>query len=70
MKQMLEKVGAKLAAGGAMLAAGTAGALAAVPAEVTTAITDAGADTKTVAGAVLVVMIGIAVFLWIRRAAK
>lgn len=43
---------------------------AAVPAAVTTAISDATADTATVASSVLVLMIGIAVFLWMRRAAR
>jgi len=45
-------------------------AFAAVPAAVTTAISDATTDSATVAGAVLVLIIGIAVFLWMRRAAK
>lgn len=41
---------------------------AAVPAEVTTAITGAVADVATVGAAVLGVIIGIYVFKWIRRA--
>lgn len=43
---------------------------AAVPAEVTTALSDAKADATTVAGAVLVIAIAIAAFLWMRRAAR
>jgi hypothetical protein len=40
---------------------------AAVPAAVTTAITDATADVATIGGAVLVVIITIATFIWLRR---
>lgn len=39
-----------------------------VPAGVTTAITAAGADATTIGGAVLVVLIGIAAFKYMRRA--
>jgi hypothetical protein len=47
----------------------TAGqAFAAVPLEVTTALDDAKADGVTVAGVVLVVIIAIAAFKFIRRA--
>ena len=45
-------------------------AQAAVPAAVTTAITDAGADMATVAGAVFVAIIGLLGFRLMRRAAK
>lgn len=41
---------------------------AAVPAGVTTAIDTAGADAATIGGAVLVVLIGIAAFKYMRRA--
>jgi len=47
--------------------AGLSSASAAVPAAVTTAITDAGADVATIGSAVLVVMIGIATFIWLRK---
>lgn len=40
---------------------------AAVPAAVTTAITDATADVATIGGAVLIVVITIATFMWLRR---
>ena len=63
MKQKIAGVSA-----GALGLVGSASA--AVPEEITTAISDAGTDTVTIASAVLVVMIGISVFLWMRRAAK
>jgi len=43
-------------------------ALADVPAEVTTAITGAGVDSKTVAASVLVVIVGIFAFKLLRKA--
>ena len=43
-------------------------AQAAVPAAVTTAITDAGTDAATVGGLVLVVIVGIASFKYLRKA--
>lgn len=49
-----------------LLAAGSA--MAAVPAEVTTAMTEAKADSLTVAGLALVVIIAIAAFKYMRRA--
>lgn len=45
-------------------------AFAAVPASVSTAITDAGADAATVAGAVLVVLVALLGFHYMRREAK
>lgn len=39
-----------------------------VPAEVTTAITAAGTDVATIGGAVLVVVVGIYAFKFLRRA--
>ncbi|MBL8501764.1 MAG: phage coat protein [Nitrosomonas sp.] len=41
---------------------------AAVPADVTTAITGAATDVATVGAAVIVVMVGIKVWKWIQRA--
>lgn len=41
---------------------------AAVPAEVTTAITEAGTDAAVIGGAVLVVIVAIAAFKYMRRA--
>ncbi len=51
---------------GSSLVAGSA--FAAVPAEVTTAMTDAGTDAAVIGGAVLVVIVGIAAFKYMRRA--
>lgn len=45
-------------------------AYAAVPAEVTSALSDAKTDAVTVAGAVLVIAIALAAFIWMRRAAR
>lgn len=50
-----------------LLSAGVA-ASAAVPANVTTALTDSAADTVTVAGLVLAIIVGIMTFRYIRRA--
>lgn len=59
----------RLMAGAALVGALVApAAFAEVPAGVTTAITTAGTDVATIGGAVLVVIVGIAVFKWIRRA--
>lgn len=57
---------AAAAGSGALMLAGQA--YAAVPAEVTTALDDAKADAMTVGGLVLVVIIAIAAFKFIRRA--
>lgn len=43
-------------------------AQAAVPASVTTALTDAAADSVTVAGLALAIIVGIAAFKYMRRA--
>lgn len=57
---------AKLAALAALsMAAGSA--MAAVPTEVTTALADAKADTLTVAGAALILVISVAAFKYMRR---
>lgn len=61
----------KIKAVGATLATLAAGsAAAAVPAEVTTAISSAGADAAILGGLVLAVLIGIAAFKWLRRAGQ
>lgn len=57
---------AAAAGSGALMFAGQA--YAAVPAEVTTALEDAKTDAMTVGGLVLVVIIAIAAFKFIRRA--
>lgn len=51
---------------GSALVAGSA--FAAVPTEVTTAMTEAGTDAAIIGGAVLVVIVGIAAFKYMRRA--
>lgn len=43
-------------------------AMAAVPADVTTALTTAGTDAATVGAAVLVVIVGIVAFKYLRKA--
>lgn len=48
-------------------AAGVGAASAAVPAAVTTAITDSVTDVATIGGAVLIVAITIATFIWLRK---
>lgn len=55
-----------LFAAGSTVAAGSA--FAAVPAEAIDAITQAGTDAAVIGGAVLVVLIGIAAFKYMRRA--
>ena len=57
----------KLAAAG-VLSTVAAGASAAVPEAVTSALTGAGTDAATIGGAVLVVLIGIAAFKYMRKA--
>lgn len=52
------------------LVGGASSAFAAVPTEVSGAITTAGADMATVAGAVFVAIIGLLGFKLMRRAAK
>ena len=59
-KQLLAVTGLTLASVGA--------ANAAIPTAVTDAITTAGTDAATVGSAVLVVIVGIKAFKWIRRA--
>jgi hypothetical protein len=50
-----------------LVVASVSAAQAAVPAGVTTAITDATTDVATIGGAVLIVAITIATFVWLRR---
>lgn len=62
------KFGNKVVLIGTGLVASTGTALAAVPVDVTTALTDAKADSLTVAGLALVIIIAIAAFKYMRRA--
>ena len=58
----------KIAAAGLVAAAATGAANAAIDTTVTSAITGAGTDVATLGAAVLVVMVGIKVFKWVRQA--
>lgn len=62
----MNKIRFALVSAGLLAAGGSA--FAAVPAEVTTALTDMKADGLVVAGAVLVAVIAVAAFKFIRRA--
>ena len=66
---MFKKLGskAKKAAVAVVSLVAAGAAMAEVPADVTAALTAAKADGATVAGAVLVVLVGIAVFKYMRR---
>lgn len=61
----MQKLKALFAVGSTVVAGS---AFAAVPAEVTAALTDAGTDVVAVGGAVLVIIVGIAAFKYMRRA--
>lgn len=61
----MKKIKALFVAGSVVVASAVQ---AAVPAGVTTAIETAGTDAATIGGAVLVVMVGIAAFKYMRRA--
>jgi len=61
----MQKLKALFAVGSTVVAGS---AFAAVPTEVTTAITAAGTDAAVIGGAVLVVIVGIAAFKYMRRA--
>jgi uncharacterized protein YjeT (DUF2065 family) len=55
------------AAGASLMVVGVS-AMAAVPATLTTAITDSQVDTKEVALGMLILAVGILVYKWFRRA--
>lgn len=61
----MKKIKALFVAGSVVVASAVQ---AAVPADVTTAIETAGTDAATIGGAVLVVIVGIAAFKYMRRA--
>ncbi|MBN8764053.1 MAG: hypothetical protein BGP20_07030 [Thiobacillus sp. 63-78] len=65
---MLKKVAGKIVSGFAAATATMGTAFAEVPTEVSTALTDAKADSLTVAGLALVIIIAIAAFKFMRRA--
>ncbi|MGY3872715.1 major capsid protein [Aeromonas dhakensis] len=68
METQAKKLLKKLGVGAAVVVASTAPAFAAVDAAITTKLTDAGADAAVIGGAVLVLVIGIAAFKYMRRA--
>lgn len=61
----MQKLKALFAAGSAVVAGS---AFAEVPPEVSTAINESGTDAAVIGGAVLVVLVGIAAFKYMRRA--
>ena len=65
---MFKSIAKKIAVGSAVVLSGVVPAMAAVDAGVTTALSDAKADGATVGGAVLIVIVAIAAFKYIRRA--
>lgn len=65
LKQLTKRAGIATASLG--LLAGNA--MAAVPTSVSAALTDAGADAATVAGVVLIAVVGLVAFRWMRREA-
>lgn len=67
---MTKSLSGRLALVGGVAAAGVTSAMAAVPADVTTALSTIGADALTVAGVVLVAIIGLFAFNFLRRGVK
>lgn len=68
MLKTLKSWGAKALGAATLGFASVGSAFAAVPADVTTALTDSKADSITIATAALVIIIGIAAFGYMRRA--
>lgn len=68
VKIMFKSIAKKFAVGSAFALSGILPAMAAVDPAVTTALSDAKADGATIGGAVLVVIVAIAAFKYIRRA--
>jgi len=64
---MFEKLNRKIAAGSALVAGSIGSAMAAVPADVTTALEGAKTDGVTVATAVLVAVVAIYAFKLMRK---
>lgn len=64
---MTKKTALRLAAIGGTVAASAGSAMAAVPTEVTTALADMKADALTVAGLVLVAVIAVVAFKFMRK---
>lgn len=66
----MSKIKQRFAAGSALIAGGVSSAFAAVPADVTTALTDAKSDATAVAGLFLIAIIAIAAFKLMQRGAS
>lgn len=67
---MLKKIGSTVIALAPGVALIPAAAFAAVPAEVTTALSDMKTDTLAVATAFVVLAVVVAAFMWMRKPAK
>ncbi|MCQ8130468.1 major capsid protein [Methylomonas rivi] len=67
---LLMKLNKKIAAGVALVSASVGSAMAAVPADVTTALGDAKTDAAAVAGLFLIAIIAIAAFKLMQRGAS
>lgn len=70
LQTRLDKINAFRASAGASLAVAGTSAFAAVPADVTTAMSDMKADALVVAGAFLVCAIAVTAFLYMRKGAR
>lgn len=66
--KLLQAKNAVVAFASTLLLTGGTMASAAVPAGVTTALTDSAADTVSVAGLVLAILVGIRTFVYIKKA--
>lgn len=68
LQAQLDRINAARAAVGTALMVGAGSVLAAVPESVSTELTAASADTKTIAGMAFAIAVGIIVFKYFRRA--
>lgn len=66
----LQKIGAKIGAGVALVGAGVGSAMAAVPTEVTTALGDLKTDSTTVASLAFAAFLAVLAFTYMKRAAR
>lgn len=68
LARLMSAKNAVVASASALILTGSTMASAAVPAGVTTALTDSAADTVSVAGLVLAILVGIRTFVYIKKA--
>lgn len=68
LARLMSAKNAVVASASALILAGSTMASAAVPAGVTTALTDSATDTVAVAGLVLAILVGIRTFVYIKKA--